>query len=237
MSPFINGDLLSSLPNELLFKILEYLDVSSYYSFHNINQHFFHLLFHLNCSRAKEIRKKAKNHLVIALGDQSNDGPHNGFRRYYYYSDYFELVRGTPIEYVVLNVSLLTSADIRRLISEYRGLFKYNLLNYIYVNLGISSVVLSYKFLCQFYQKESADFRMILYTLKTLGYEASVNFSSIHEIRSLEGYGTQMPEHLYLCNYQNKNPVFSHKFETLRSYPSEIILRVRTTDLDPVTPD
>ena len=231
MSRFPNGDLLSSLPNELLLKILDYLDVSSYYSFHNTNKHFFQLLFDLNCYRAKEIRKKAKNHLVIALGDQTDSEAQNGFRRFYYYSEYFELVKGTPIEYIVLNVSLLTSNDIKRLISEYRGLFKYNLLDHCHFSFGIESVVLSYKFLCQFYRRESADYRIILYTLKTLGYEASTNFSSIHEIRSLEKHENQMEENLYLCNYQNKNPVFKHKFETLRRYPSEIILRMRSTDL------
>ena len=67
-----NLDLLTSLPNELLLKILGYLDVSSYYSFHNVNKYFFQLLFELNCFRAKEIRKKAKNHLVLSLGNRSH---------------------------------------------------------------------------------------------------------------------------------------------------------------------
>ena len=228
MSLFPKTDLLTSLPNELLFKIIGYLDVSSYYSFHNTNEHFFSLLFELNCSRAKYLRKKAKNHLVLALGENGNERGQEGFRKFFYYSEYFELVKGTPIEYIVLNVSLLTNDDIRRLISEYRGLFKYNLLDHTYACSGISSVILSYKFLDQFYRKNSGNFRIILYTLKTLGYEASVNFSSIHEIRSLEPHESPMEEHLYLHNYQNKNPAYRYKFETLRGYPSELTLRVRT---------
>ena len=170
--------------------------------------------------------------MVLALGDTTDEDRRNGFRKFYYYSEYFELVKGTPIEYVVLNVSLLTGADIRRLISEYRGLFKYNLLDHFYVNFGITSVVLSYKFLAQFYDKEAANFRIILHTLKTLGYEPRVKFSSIHEIRSLEAHEGPMAEHLYLYAYQsNKNPAFEEKFETLRSYPSEITLRTRITNL------
>ena len=93
------------------------------------------------------------------------------------------------------------------------------------------SVILSYKFLSQFYLKETANFRIILHTLKTLGYEADVKFSSIHEIRSLESNEGEMEENLYLYNYQNGNPVFPTKFETLRRYPSEIILRRRTHNL------
>ena len=48
------------------------------------------------------------------------------------------------------------------------------------------SVILSYKFLSQFYHKEIANFGIILHTLKTLGYKADVKFSSINEIRSIE---------------------------------------------------
>ena len=119
----------------------------------------------------------------------------------------------------------------RRLISEYRGLFKYNLVDYFLVNFAVRSVILSYKFLSQFYHKENANFEIILHALKTLGYEADVQFSSIHEIRSLEPNEGEMEENLFLCNYQNKNPVFPTKFETLRRYPSEVILRRRTHNL------
>ena len=89
-----NLDLLTSLPNELLLKILDYLDVSSYYSFHNVNKYFFQLLFELNCHRAKEIRKKAKNHLVLSLGDRFHDQNQEEYRRCFYYSEYHELVLG-----------------------------------------------------------------------------------------------------------------------------------------------
>ena len=231
MSPFPRGNLLSSLPNELLLKVLDYLDASSYYSFHNTNQYFFKFLFDLTCYRAKEIRKRAKNHLVIALGNGRDEDSHDGFRRFFYYSEYFELVRGTNFEYITLNVSLLANEDIQRLISEYRGLFKYNLLDYFLVNFAVRSVILSFKFLSQFYHKETANFRIILHTLKTLGYEADVKFSSIHEIRSLESNEGEMEENLYLYNYQNGNPVFPTKFGTLRRYPSEVILRRRNHNL------
>lgn len=231
MSPFPSEDLLSSLPNEILLKVVEYLDASSYYSFHNINQYFFDLLYDLTCYRAKEIRKRAKNHLVLALGGDSDGDRQDGFRRFFYYSEYFELVRGTPVEYVTLNVSLLTNTDIRRLISEYRGLFKYNLVDYFLANFAVRSVILSFKFLNQFYRKESANFKIILHALKILGFEADVNFSSIHEIRSIELHEGPMEENLFLCNYQNKNPAFPTKFETLRKYPSEVILRRRTYNL------
>ena len=166
MSEFPKGDLLTSLPNEILLKILGYLDNSSYYSFHNTNKYFFELMFDLNCYRAKEIRKKAKNHLVLSLGQARENDAQRGFRKFFYYNEYHELARGTPIEYIVLNVSLLANSDIRRLISEYRGLFKYNLLDYFYVNFAVRSVILSYKFLSQFYHKKDADFNIILYTLK-----------------------------------------------------------------------
>ena len=219
MTCFPNGNLLASLPNELFLKIVGYLDVSSYYSFHNTNKYFFNLLFDLTCYRAKEIRKKAKNHLVLALGGTTETDHHEGFRRFFYYSEYFELVRGTPLEYITLNVSILSNADIRRLISEYRGLFKYNLIDYFTINLAVRSVIVSYKFLNQFYRKENANFKIILHALKTLGYEADVNFSSIHEIRSLEHHEGGMEENLYLYNYQNKNPAFRYKYETLRKYP------------------
>ena len=60
------------------------------------------------------------------------------------------------------------------------------------------SVILSFKFLSQFYHKETANFRIILHTLKTLGYEADVKFSSIHEIRSLESNDGEMEK---ICIY------------------------------------
>ena len=146
MSVFPKWDLLRSLPNELLLKVLDYSDVSSYYSFHNTNRYFSDFLFDLTCYRAKEIRKRAKNHLVIALGNGRDEDSHDGFRRFFYYSEYFELVRGTNVEYITLNVFLLTYAEIRRLISEYRGLFKYNQLDYFLVNFAVLFVILSYKF-------------------------------------------------------------------------------------------
>ena len=59
MSVFPKGDLLRSLPNELLLKILDYLDAFSYHSFHDINRYFFDFLFDLACYRAEEIRQRA----------------------------------------------------------------------------------------------------------------------------------------------------------------------------------
>ena len=76
------------------------------------------------------------------------------------------------------------------------------------------SVILSFKFLSQFYHKETANFRIILHTLKTLGYEADVKFSSIHEIRSLESNEGEMEENLYLYNYLNEKTIFPKKFDT-----------------------
>ena len=93
---------------------------------------------------------------------------------HFYYSEYFELVRGTNVEHITLNVSLLINADIRRLVSEYRGLFKYNLQDYFLVNFAVRSVTLSIKSLGQFYHKETANFRIIFRALKTLSYGANV---------------------------------------------------------------
>ena len=166
----------------------------------------------------------------MLLDDRTHDQNQEKYRRCFYYSEYHELVRGTQIEYITLDISLLSNADVRRLISEYRGLFKYNLIDK-YVNFAVRSVILSFKFLSSFYLKDTADFGIILYTLKTLAFEAEVDFSSIHEIRSLVPHRGELEEHLYLKNYLNKNPCFRHRFETLRRYPSEICLRIRTFDL------
>ena len=89
------------------------------------------------------------------------------------------------------------------------------------------SVVLSFKFLSPFYLKQNADFRIILYTLKTLAFEADVNFSSIHEIRSLESNGGELDDRYYLRIYRGKYPAFYCKLRSLRRYPSDICLRPR----------
>ena len=64
-----------------------------------------------------------------------------------------------------------------------------------------------------------------------LGFEPTVNFKSIHEIRSLEKQVAILNDSLYLENYINVNPSFDSRFATLRRYTSEFALRPRTSNI------
>ena len=121
----------------------------------------------------------------------------------------------------------LAKCDIQRLITKYKSLFRYNLLQICPISLDVSSIIVTYRFLRLFYQRENVNFKYILYVLRNLGFEADVNFGSIHEIRSLENHSSDLSDDFLLCNYLNANPAFDIRFSALRRYPSEIILRPR----------
>ena len=227
MSSIPFGNLLESLPNELLFKILDYLDVSSFFSVHCTSEYLFHTLYDLNCSKAATCGRKARFRLIKVLDTNRSLEASENFRKYVFYNECYDLVHGTPHEFVFLNVLLLDRTDIERLITRYQGRFRYNLLQICPITLEVSSVILTYWFLRQFYQSDRTNFKFILYCLRNLGFEADASFGSVHEIRSLETKDCNWSDDFLLCNYLNANPAFDIRFSALRTYPSEITLRPR----------
>ena len=227
MSSIPFGNLLESLPNEILFEILGYLDVSSFFSVHCTSKFLFDTLYDLNCSKANNCCRKANFRLVKVLDTNRSLEHSENFRKYVFYNECYDLVRGTPHEFIVLNVAQLAKCDIQRLITKYKSLFRYNLLQICPISLDVSSIIVTYRFLRLFYLRENVNFKYILYVLRNLGFEADVNFGSIHEIRSLENHSSDLSDDFLLCNYLNANPVFDIRFSALRRYPSEITLRPR----------
>ena len=155
-------NLFDYLPNEIFLKIINLLDIPSFYCLHSVCLNLFHRLAEINFSRSKLARKKARN-LVLNfveryIDDETNAPYDDSLKRNLCYNEYCNLVRGTPHENVVIEVTRLFQEEIERLVSHYRSFFRYNLIyqpNRFFSR--VSSVVLSYNFLEPFYEKKNAD--------------------------------------------------------------------------------
>lgn len=221
---------LISLPAELIFGIVYYLDRSSFYSLHNVCYSLFEILSRENLRKVRYARTKAKTdtkqYKKSAEYRNLSSREKSKFRQFFYLHAYNDLVEGTLYDRVCLDVRMLSNIEIRRLIDFYKKRFQYNLIYYPLSPFGRPvSVILTFNFLKSFYKKSSCNFKIILFTLKTLGYEAPVNFRSIHEIRSIGFEGERLDEEFFLENYEGQNPSFVSKYETLRRYTSELVLR------------
>ena len=155
MSSIPFGNLLESLPNEILFEILGYLDVSSFFSVHCTSKFLFDTLYDLNCSKANNCCRKANFRLVKVLDTNRSLEHSENFRKYVFYNECYDLVRGTPHDFIVLNVAQLAKCDIQRLITKYKSLFRYNLLQICPISLDVSSIIVTYRFLTLFYLREN----------------------------------------------------------------------------------
>ena len=228
------GSPFDKLPNEIVLKIFSYVDPRTFYSIHVTCKRFFEILADLNLTKDKAAKQVANTRLnAFVLSENFNSViEKDKCKKFYYFNEYYNEVRGKPHEYIILDTTKLNQKEIQHLVTYYKNEFRYNLTdNNPYVYEDITSVVLSYNFLEPFYQKKKANFRVILLALKMLGFEPTVNFKSIHEIRSLEKQVAILNDSLYLENYINVNPSFDSRFAALRRYTSEFTLRPRSSNI------
>ena len=150
------------LPNEILLKIVSYVDTRTFYSIHVTCKRFFNILANLNLTKDKAAKQLATTRLnTFVLSENfSNILDKEKCKKFFYFNEYYNEVRGKPHEYIILDTTKVNQKEIQDLVNYYKDDFRYNLTdNNPYMYEDITSVVLSYNFLEPFYQKSTLILR------------------------------------------------------------------------------